>query len=130
MVLNMPIIEKRNATEDKWYDEISDTSLDKSAAIGHQKEYCPQIYRETDYTPRENSLYKEVRKMTDDINYYGANEVFQKNNNVQITDNKNMVEIDNSVEKRLLQHMEKYVADVEHNETQAYNYATQIILNC
>ncbi len=63
MVLNMPIIEKRNATEDKWYDEISDTSLDKSAAIGHQKEYCPQIYRETDYTPRENSLYKEVRKM-------------------------------------------------------------------
>ena len=63
MVLNMPIIEKRNATEDKWYDEISDTSLDKSAAIGHQKEYCPQIYRETDYEPRENSLYKEVRKM-------------------------------------------------------------------
>ncbi len=47
-----------------------------------------------------------------------------------ITDNKNMVEIDNSVEKRLLQHMEKYMADVEHNETQAYNYATQIILNC
>lgn len=47
-----------------------------------------------------------------------------------ITDNKNMVEIDNSVENRLLQHMEKYMADVEYNETQAYNYATQIILNC
>ncbi len=63
MVLNMPIIEKRTASEDKWYDEISDTSLDKSSAIGHQKEYCPQIYRETDYVPRENSLYKEVRKI-------------------------------------------------------------------
>ena len=63
MVLNMPIIEKRNASEDKWYSSISDTSLDKSSAIGHQKEYCPQIYRETDYTPRENSLYKEIRSM-------------------------------------------------------------------
>ena len=63
MVLNMPIIEKRNADDDKWYNSISDTSLDKSSAIGHQKEYCPQIYRESDYEPRENSLYSEVRKM-------------------------------------------------------------------
>ena len=63
MVVNMPIIEKRNADEDKWYDSISDTYLDKSSAIGHQKEYCPQIYRETDYEPREGSLYREIRKI-------------------------------------------------------------------
>lgn len=41
-----------------------------------------------------------------------------------------MIEIDSSVEKDILHHMEEYVATTEHNETQAYNYATQIILNC
>ena len=62
LVLNMPIIEKRNASQEKWFDEISDTSLDKSSAMGHQKEYCPQIYLEKDYTSRENSLYDYVRR--------------------------------------------------------------------
>ena len=61
MLLKMPLIEKRTASEDKWFDEISETTLDKSTAIGHQKEYCPQIYLEKGYEPRENSLYYDVR---------------------------------------------------------------------
>ena len=54
-----------------------------AAAIGA----CTDIIASTLIDSKRN---KEVRKMTNDINYYGANEVFQKNNNVQITDNKNI----------------------------------------
>ena len=63
MLISMPIVEKRNAPEDRWFDEISDTTLDKSTAIGHQKEYCPDIYLQSKYKPREGSLYKEVRSV-------------------------------------------------------------------
>lgn len=69
MLLNMPLLEKRTASEDKWFDEISETTLDKSTAIGHQKEYCPQIYLEKGYVPRENSLYNEVRAILFKTNY-------------------------------------------------------------
>lgn len=69
MLLNMPTIEKRNAPEDKWVGEISHTCLDKSSAIGHQKEYCPQVYREAEYVPRENSLYDIVRMILKRSNY-------------------------------------------------------------
>ncbi|MBQ8546705.1 MAG: hypothetical protein IJ437_07190 [Clostridia bacterium] len=69
LVLNMPILEKRNASDEKWFDEISDTYLDKSSAMGHQKEYCPQIYLEKDYTPCENSLYDDVRSIIFRSNY-------------------------------------------------------------
>ncbi len=62
MVLNMPILEKRNASDDNWFDTISESDLDHSAAIGHQKEYCPQIYLQNGYEPRENSLYNAVRR--------------------------------------------------------------------
>lgn len=75
LVLNMPIIEKRNASEDKWFDEISDTYLDKSSAMGHQKEYCPQIYLEKDYTPRKNSLYDDVRSIIFRSNYNRNNKL-------------------------------------------------------
>lgn len=61
-VLNMPILEKRNAQEDKWFDQISEADLDHSAAIGHQKEYCPQIYLQNDYIPKKNSLYYAVKR--------------------------------------------------------------------
>ncbi len=69
MLVNMPIIEKRNASEDKWFDEISDTYLDKSTVMGHQKEYCPQIYLESDYEPREGSLYHDVKRIIFKTNY-------------------------------------------------------------
>lgn len=75
MLLNMPLIEKRNASEDKWFDEISDTWLDKSSAIGHQKEYCPQIYREKEYVPREGSLYSKVRTIIYKSSYNRENKL-------------------------------------------------------
>lgn len=60
MVLNMPLLQKRMSGQDVWFDEISETSLEKDTAIGHQKEYCPQIYL-IDYEPQPGSLYHAVK---------------------------------------------------------------------
>ena len=63
MLLNMPLLEKRLASDDRWVDEITEQDIEKSTAIGHQKEYCPQVYRDFEYQPREGSLYYAVRHM-------------------------------------------------------------------
>ena len=63
LVLNMPIIEKRTDSDARWFAAISESDIDRDDAIGHQKEYCPQIYIKNDYKPRENSLYYAVRNI-------------------------------------------------------------------
>ena len=75
MVLNMPLLEKRIGGESVWVNEVTNQSLYDDTAIGHQKEYCPKVYRDFDYTPRDGSLYYLVRGLIHRSEYDSANNI-------------------------------------------------------
>jgi len=70
MLLNMPIIEKRNADSDKWESEINEGYLTHVSAFGHHKEYAPVIFTQSDYKPASGSLYYKVKRVL-----YGSSDI-------------------------------------------------------
>ncbi|MBQ8164078.1 MAG: hypothetical protein IJZ93_06940 [Clostridia bacterium] len=57
---NMAFIEKRIAGV--WESEISESYFDRSSAIGFNKEYCPQVFFDDEYTPEHyRSLYYSIK---------------------------------------------------------------------
>ena len=68
MVTNQYSIEKRvlyeNDKDNTWVEEVNDTYLDNSSALGHNKEYCPQVFFDSNYkTQYGNSLYYQVKNV-------------------------------------------------------------------
>lgn len=65
MVTSQHSIEKRaqyeNDKDATWVDEIDSSYLDKHSALGHNKEYCPQVFFDSSYKPKhQSSLYYQV----------------------------------------------------------------------
>ena len=59
-VTNMASFEKR--VKAHWETEITQSYYDKNSSIGHNKEYCPLLFRQADYKPEhKNSLYNAVK---------------------------------------------------------------------
>ena len=61
-------IEKRlqyeNDREAAWIESVDNSYLDNNSALGHNKEYCPQVFFDSNYkTQYGNSLYYQVKNV-------------------------------------------------------------------
>ncbi|MBR2022962.1 MAG: hypothetical protein IJ996_00400 [Clostridia bacterium] len=68
-VTNMASYEKR--VKANWETEITELYYDKNSSIGHNKEYCPLIFRQSDYVPKyAGSLYYAVKARLHNVGGY------------------------------------------------------------
>ena len=87
MVASEPSLEKRVMLEKDtlWIEDVDNSYLDIGSAVGHNREYFPQLFFKDDYKPsNESSLYYQVGEIVKSGDHYGKdygiNPVFLKGN--------------------------------------------------
>ncbi len=76
MATSQHSIEKRvlyeKAHTEHWIDTVDESFFDRGTALGHNKEYCPQVFFDNDYKPSyQNSLYYQVGNIIKSSYYNG-----------------------------------------------------------
>ena len=136
MVCNQAVIDNRASYDLKhdnnWINEVNETYLDSSIAMGFNKEYLPQIYFDDSYKSLyKNSLYNKVKyKIFYDTSkiedYYYKPVVLKGNSDIEVIDSfadKHTINIDvnkSSLIQMPIFYYEGYnikVTDINTNET-------------